>query len=132
MIVRTLLFLSAFASWAAAQPFGAGIKVGAPLTDALSVQSPNPLNYIADTNRFVVGPYVEIRLPASLAVEIDALYRSFSFSSTLGNTSASQWEFPILLKKKLLGGPIRPYLEGGVALSHLSVRDVTELNHRSN
>jgi opacity protein-like surface antigen len=42
------------------------------------------------------------------------------------------WEFPLLAKKSLFGGPIRPYIEGGVALSHLSVNDVLELNHRNN
>jgi hypothetical protein len=132
MIVRTLLFLLVVTGVAVAQPLSAGVKFGAPLTDAISVQSPNPLSYIADTNRFVIGPYVEVRLPASFAIEVDALYRSFSFSSLQNSASASNWEFPVLIKRKFLKGPVRPYLEGGVVLSHLSVKDVTEVNHRSN
>jgi hypothetical protein len=132
MMVKTFLFGFAFAGLAAAQPFSAGVKIGAPLTDALAVQSPNPLDYVANTDRFVVGPYIEVRLPAGFAVEVDALYRSFSFSSVPGGTSASQWEFPVLAKRRFLKGPVRPYLDGGLVLSHLSVKDVTELNHRSN
>src|SRR5579863_9567594 len=131
-MVKLLSFLLVLAGVVAAQPFVAGVKIGAPLTDALSVQSPNPFDYVANTGRYVVGPYVEVRLPAGFAVEVDALYRSFSFSSAQSSASASDWEFPLLAKRKFLKGPVRPYLEGGVVLSHLSVPDVTEVTHRSN
>jgi hypothetical protein len=125
-------FLCLLTGLAAAQPFTAGVKIGAPLTDALSIQSPNPLDYVTSTGRFLIGPYAEVRLPAGFAVEVDALYRSFSYNSTVDNVSATDWEFPILAKRKFLKGPVRPYVEGGVVLSHLSVKDVTELTHRSN
>jgi hypothetical protein len=117
---------------AAAQPVGAGLKVGALLTDAFSVGSFNPLRYISDTHRYVIGPFVDFRLPGRFGVEVDALYRSFEYSSTQGSVSAGFWEFPVLAKYKLLGGPVKPYIEGGLVLSHLSVKDVIELNHRSN
>jgi len=132
LMVKLLSFLILVAGTAAAQPFSAGVKIGAPLTDALSVQSPNPFDYVSSTGRFVIGPYAEVRLPAGFAVEVDALYRSFSFHSTQSSASPSQWEFPVLLKRRFLKGPVRPYMDGGVVLSHLSVKDVTELNHRSN
>jgi hypothetical protein len=132
MMLKLFSSLFILAGVAAAQPFIAGVKIGAPLTDALSVQSPNPLDYVASTGRFVVGPYVEVRLPAGFAVEVDALYRSFSYTSLQTSASASDWEFPLLAKRKFLKGPVRPYVEGGLVLSHLSVSDVTELNHRSN
>jgi len=132
LMIKALSFLILLAGPIAAQPFSAGVKFGAPLTDALSVQSPNPFNYVANTGRFVIGPYAEVRLPAGFAVEVDALYRSFSFNSSQSSASVSQWEFPVLVKRRFLRGPVRPYLDGGVVLSHLSVGDVTELNHRSN
>src|SRR5579862_9890748 len=124
LMVKLLSFLILVAGTAAAQPFSAGVKIGAPLTDALSVQSPNPFDYVSSTGRFVIGPYAEVRLPAGFAVEVDALYRSFSFHSTQSSASPSQWEFPVLLKRRFLKGPVRPYMDGGVVLSHL--------NHRSN
>ena len=131
-MMKLFCCLILLAGLVAAQPFSAGVKIGAPLTDALSVQSPNPFDYVTSTGRFVIGPYAEVRLPAGFAVEVDALYRSFSFTSTQGGASPSQWEFPFLLKHRFLKGPVRPYLDGGVILSHLSVSDVTQLNHRSN
>lgn len=118
---------------AAAQTFGAGVKFGVPLTDAISVQSPNPLDYVENTSRYVVGPFVEIRLPGRFSVEVDALYRSFGFTSLQNSASAGNWEFPFLAKYKLLGGPVRPYVEGGVLLSRLTgVKDIVELDHRVN
>lgn len=53
-----------------------------------------------------------------VAVEGDALYTKFNFntnnllSAVLGGTSNS-WEFPILVKYKFSGGPIRPYVGAG-------------------
>jgi opacity protein-like surface antigen len=131
-VMSKLLSFLLIAGAAAAQPFSAGVKIGAPLTDALSIQSPNPFDYVASTGRFVVGPYVEVRLPAGFAIEVDALYRSFSYSSTQNSASASTWEFPILAKRKFLKGPVRPYVDGGVAFSHLSISNVTNVNHSSN
>ncbi|MGH9558955.1 MAG: outer membrane beta-barrel protein [Bryobacteraceae bacterium] len=152
---KIILCTFVFAGIAAAQPLGLGVKVGVPLTDALTVESPNPFDYTASTNRYVIGPYGEIRLPGGFAVEIDALYRSYGFSSipiallpsggALGpifvnpsivpsrSVSVGSWEFPVLAKYRFFGGPIRPYIDGGVVLSRLTgVNDIVELNHRSN
>ena len=119
----------------AQSPFGFGLKAGVPLNDALSVTPSSVADYVENTNRYIIGPFVEFRLPAGFGVEIDALYRSYDFRKTLPvepTVSAGDWEFPVLAKKSLLRGPIQPYIEGGVALSHLSVRNVVELNHTNN
>src|ERR1700681_1150633 len=94
---------------AAAQPFGAGLKFGVPLNDAFTVKSPNPFDYIADTHRYVIGPFVEVRLPGGFAVELDALYRSFDFSSVQHSVSVGVWEFPLLAKYKFFKGPVKPF-----------------------
>ncbi len=141
------IFCGVFCGLAAAQPIGGGLKVGAPLTDALTaVQQPSVIDagtsvqqpgsgYSADTHRYVIGPYLDIHLPASFALEVDALYRSYSFTQTTpyvsAATSVSSWDFPVVLKYKMLHGPVRPYIEGGLAFNHLSVSDVPELLHRS-
>ena len=109
--------------------------MGVPFTDALSAQSSNTLQYVEDTHRYVIGPYVELRLPFKFSIEADALYRSYSFRestrSFTGSTSVGSWEIPVLAKYKLLAGPVRPYLEGGVVFSRLTgVPDVPELIHR--
>jgi len=134
----------------AAQPVSAGLKIGAPLTDALTAIETNGVGYTADTHRYVVGPYVEIHLPASFSLEVDALYRRYGFTQitsvpvapstnpffspagfNFADTSVSSWEFPVMLKYKMLKGPVRPYIEGGLVFSRLSVTNVPELLHRS-
>ena len=71
-----LLLLSSAAAFS--QPFGFGIKGGVPMTDFLSATSrPAGLSYIANTNRYVVGPMAELRLPFGFGIEVDALYRHY-------------------------------------------------------
>jgi hypothetical protein len=111
---------------ASAQPFGAGVKLGGTLTDALSYKVPGP-----GSKSFVVGPYVELRLPAGFSLEADALYTSGLYSSI--GQGGSTWQFPILAKYKFAKGILRPYLDGGVSFSHITdVPNIADLNHSSN
>lgn len=133
-IAFVLIFVSS-TGLLAESPFGFGLKAGVPLNDALSTTSGGAIDYFQSTHRFTIGPFGEFRLPSGFSVEIDALYRSYSFRQALPaapSVSTNAWEFPVLAKKSLFGGPIQPYVEGGVALSHLSVKDVAELNHSNN
>jgi opacity protein-like surface antigen len=113
---------------AAAQPFGVGLKLGTTLTDAVSsVESAS----IPNSHTFIWGPYVELRLPWGFSIEGDALYYPGLYSNAAGGGSV--WQFPILAKFKFLNGPVRPYIEGGPAYSHLSdVKTLPDLLHDSN
>src|SRR5579871_4609294 len=124
------LFLVGIAPLLAQSPFGFGLKAGVPLNDALSADPSASIPYVENTHRYVIGPFVEVRLPSRFSVEVDALYRSYDYRQTLAtradvaaSVSPGAWEFPVLARKALFGGPIQPYVEGGVALSHLSVSD---------
>jgi opacity protein-like surface antigen len=134
----SLLLVSLLASSTfilAQSPFGFGLKAGVPLNDALSTTPGGAVDYVQSTHRFTIGPFAEFRLPSGFSLEVDALYRSYSFRQDVpqaSSVSTNAWEFPVLAKKSLFGGPVRPYIEGGVALSHLSVKDVAELNHTNN
>lgn len=118
-----LLLLLGGTAWA--QPFSAGLKAGLPLTDFL-----NEVQGISstDTNRYLFGPEVELRLPFGLSVEFDALYRHFSYTNVLsaaGNAvtsvgSAGNWEFPLVAKYRFPSKIVRPYLETGIAWDTLS------------
>jgi opacity protein-like surface antigen len=132
-------FLSLFvltAGLALGQPVGFGLKVGAPLTDVLATAPGGAVQYISSTHRYTVGPFVELRLPGNLALEVDALYKSYEYQRVIpSNTgqSVSSWEFPVVGKYRLWSGPLRPYIEGGVAFSRITdLPDVVELNHRTN
>jgi hypothetical protein len=127
-------FLLILPAIACAQPFSAGIKVGVPLTDAASIlvqPSLGPETEV-DTNRYVIGPYGEVRLPGGFSIEVDALYRSFSYTQNTFSGSVGNWEFPVMAKYKLLkSGPVKPYIEGGLLLSHLTGSDLN-ITHASN
>ena len=120
--------LVVFSAAAAAQPVGAGVKLGTTLTDALAIV---PTFHLSNAHQLVVGPYVEVRLPLGFSVEADALYETSLFSSVY--TGGSSWQFPVLAKYKFFKGPVKPYVEGGVAFSHISdLAEIPALNHRSN
>jgi hypothetical protein len=133
---KTFLCLFVLASAAHAQPVIAGIKLGAPLTDAIHLSSSATLAAVtADTHHYVVGPFVEVKLPWKFSVEVDALYRSYEYQLAPGasNNSVGSWEFPVMAKRKLFSGPIKPYVEGGLVFSHLTgVKNAAELLHQAN
>ena len=98
---------------AGAQFLSVGLKAGVPLNDAFS----NDGFPGSDTKRYIIGPEVEVRLPFRLGVEFDALYRRYSVSGT----SASEWQFPILLKYHFKGVPlVHPFVDGGPVFNHVS------------
>src|SRR5436309_87001 len=98
-MLKTFSMLLVFAGLACAQPVGAGLKVGGLLTDALTVRNvPTLAAFTAEGHRYIVGPYVELRLPFQLAVEVDALYRNYDFMNAGVNSGVGSWEFPMLLK----------------------------------
>lgn len=130
----TWMCVSAFGQ-ESSSPIGLGVKGGVPLNDAFVVRQQNPVDYVADTHRYTFGPYVEVRLPAGFGVELDALYQTYEYRQVVPAPTIDQnshaWEFPLVLKKRFLPGPVKPYLEAGAAFSHLSVGDVRELNDRN-
>jgi hypothetical protein len=126
--MKTFLLVFVLGVVAAAQPIGAGVKVGGTLTDAV--------NYTllhTSTKSAIVGAYVEVRLPAKFAIEGDAIYQTDLGLVSPFPSSGSQWVFPILAKYRFSNGIVRPYLEGGLAFSHLSdVANIASLNHQAN
>jgi hypothetical protein len=75
-----------------------------------------------------VGGTAELRLPFSLAVEFDALYRHLHYTGsgnlvdvfTTSKTTAGNWEFPLLLKYRFHFPVVRPFVDGGVAWDTLT------------
>jgi hypothetical protein len=115
----TILFFAAIA--ARSQPVGAGVKAGLPLNSAFTLVG---AGFEADKPAYVAGPFVEIRLPASFAIEVAALYERprirYAFPSTglervTADVRASTWQFPLVVKYRLGGGTVRPFVLAGVA-----------------
>jgi hypothetical protein len=109
-----------------AQSLSFGVKGGVPFTDAVEGSFGNR----SGARRYTVGPMVEVGLPFSVAVEFNALYKRTGYSTSdnffsitsITQVRANSWEFPLLLKYYLRGHglPVRPYVEGGYVVRHLS------------
>jgi opacity protein-like surface antigen len=128
-MTKTLLLTFVFVGSALAQPIGFGVKGGWRLTDHFEGQAPQVESSSGD---YIIGPMVELRLPAGFAIEFDALYSRVNFSSlsATGGTFANlfdtgSWEFPLLLKYKFGGANVgvaaaRPYIAAGANFRRIS------------
>ncbi len=97
------------------QFFSVGVKAGVPLNEAYSDATSG--SFSATTNRFIVGPEAELRLPFHLGIEVDALYRHYR----LAGNGVNEWDFPILLKYHFKGVPLlHPYVDAGPVFNHVS------------
>jgi opacity protein-like surface antigen len=126
MRIPFLLLLGAIPVFS--QPISFGAKAGVPLTDFLStVQSPN-FGFNSTTNRYIIGPTVELHLPFGFGVEFDALYRHLNYTGTANlvdaitnsSTSSGAWEFPLQAKYRFRGKLVRPFVTAGIAWDTLS------------
>jgi len=125
---------------AIAQPVSFGVRAGVPLTNLLNASSalpqpgsPPSAPFTSTTNRYLIGPTIELRLPLGLGVEFDALYRHYNFSSPgfvtappviyIGEgaeqVEGGDWEFPLMAKYHFPSKPVRPYMGAGVAWDRL-------------
>jgi opacity protein-like surface antigen len=127
--MKLSLLLCAAAFTAAAQPISVGVKVGVPINDALDALKGNQSAYVSNTHRYLVGPTVQLNLPFRFSVEVDALYKRLGYefdqfagpgSPTTTRTVANSWEFPVLGKYAIIGGPLRPFVDAGANFRHIS------------
>jgi len=117
--VSAMIFALGLSSFPAfGQLFSVGVKAGVPINDAFVTSGQfDPGVLGSTTNRYIIGPQVELRLPFHLGVEADALYRHFVFAGS----GSSQWEFPILLKYHFKGIPLlHPFVDAGPTFNHVS------------
>jgi hypothetical protein len=111
---------------ARSQIFSFGVKAGVPLTTVYTPGFIPDGGSTASEQRFTIGPTAEVHLPFHLSLEVDALWRQSSFSAngahlpgTL-NSSVNDWQIPLLAKYEMLSGPVRPFIDGGVVIRHVS------------
>jgi hypothetical protein len=121
--MRLLLLFLATAALAYPQWLSFGVKGGVPVTDTFKVaRSPN-LSYLSKTDRWTLGPMLEVRLPFGIGIEANALYGRMSYESEseLGaaRTKANGFRFPFLLKKRFGEGSVKPYLGAGPTFERL-------------
>ena len=110
----------------AAAAYGQGISVGAiagvPFTNVESTTTINGISYLPKSPYFTVGGSFQLNLPYHLRLELDALVRpaSFKVSNLVGNTSATEWRFPVIVQYRLGAGKLfQPFLGVGASFEHL-------------
>ena len=128
MVLGVALVLFIVGNARAQLPLGFGVKGGVAVTDAFENNTFTYENRATATivvhnyspsKDYVVGPFIELRLPFGLGVEADALYRQLHFATIdTGSTSpyeirSTSWEFPILAKYRFKFPVARPYVDAG-------------------
>jgi len=92
---------------ARSQPFTLGASLGIPATRLRGAVDSSDIRYQSYTNRYLIGPTAERRLPLGLEARCSGTTASgaqerFLRASTLRtNGRSSQWEFPLLGKYRL-------------------------------
>lgn len=137
-MTKTLPLFLVTVSFASAGPLGGGIKLGLPLTDTFDIAGSANRFVTAKTKKYIVGPQVELRLPAGLAIEFNALYTRTDFSGVGGIAGsilnsvvdADSWEYPLLLKYTFGGAnagvaAVRPFVDAGASFRRRS--DLTSI-----
>jgi len=123
--MRKLVLLSILSVAAAsAQSLSVGVIGGAPFSDVVKSSVVNGLQSIPKSSNFTIGPALRVGLPAGLRLEVDALYRPYTFSltgrTTSADISANQWRFPVLMQYRFGTPIVKPFVEVGVSFDHLS------------
>jgi hypothetical protein len=145
MKMRSLaLAFSIVVAPAIAQHVSGGVKGGVALTDAFSDQTsfgPNDsIRLFSESKDYIVGPMVEVRLPFSLSVEFDALYRPLNITgiffctvcpSYTSSGTRKSWEFPLVGKFRLPTPLIKPTVEAGPSFRTLGSDPINKLQNLS-
>jgi hypothetical protein len=131
--VKKLFALVAFSAIpvCAQSIFSIGVVGGAPFTNVVSTVSENFLNVTTKSTNFTMGPSFQMNLPLNFRLEVDALYRPYSFTGTSGppqfpvnpaptTVSATEWTFPILAQYRFKFPLVKPFVEIGVSVDHLA------------
>lgn len=113
-----------------AEPFSIGVKGGIPINDFVNGTNTASGVLNSTTNRYIVGPELELNLPWGFGVEFDAMYRHYNFqgfgtSGEATRTSTGAWEFPLLAKWRVPIPVVHPFIDGGVSWDHLTGTGVT-------
>ena len=113
-------------------PVTLGFKIGVPVTDMFSASNSGipGSSYTSGVPRYTFGVTGEFRLPKQFRLEVDGLYKRAGFANSgpfaggtdlfYQSTSLNVWEVPVLIKRTITVGKIRPFVDVGASLRHIS------------
>jgi hypothetical protein len=114
------------ASFACAQSLSVGLLGGAPFSDIVNSGSVNinSTTFSPTSPHFTIGPAIQVNLPLSLRIEVDALYRPYGLTvsgpQVNQDLSGQQWRFPVLLQYRFHAPLVKPFVSAGFSYEHLS------------
>jgi outer membrane protein with beta-barrel domain len=120
---KRLILAAIVSSVPAMAQLSVGVKAGVPLNDVYVNAGQGQFPRFGTTDRYLIGPEVDLNLPFHLGVEADALYRRYR----LGGSGVNEWDFPILLKYRFSAIPVlHPFVDAGPIFNHVSeIQSVT-------
>lgn len=117
--MKFFLFLLLLAPSAAFSQISWGVRGGVPLTEALE-DFPGRFTFKNKPQYWVLGPTLEIRLPARLGITFDALYQRLKYEGPNGDQTGGEWTFPAMLRYRFGSGMFRPYVAGGGSFNKIT------------
>jgi hypothetical protein len=132
---------SLYAQNAESLPIDLGFKVGVPITNMFSASNTSEFNqtipgspFSSAVPRYEFGVSGGFHLYKGLRFEVDGIYKRGGFESVFANggsgfayspTTFNWWEIPGLIKTDVSLGHVRPFVDFGAALRHISTIDQT-------
>ena len=124
---KTVLLLLILGQGVVGQVFTVGVKGGIRTTGSFAGDLTD------ESKRYVVGPWIDLRLPVHFSVEADAFYQRLGYSAgylspvqdTWTRERVNAWEFPVLAKFHLPERRLRPFVGVGVAPRIMNGRDAS-------
>ena len=124
-------------------PVNLGFKIGIPVTDMFSASNTSAFGgqnqlsgspFSSAVPRYEFGVSGEFRLPKHLRFEVDGLFKRGGFDSALPfagatayrPTTFNAWEIPGLFKYNFSLGHMRPFVDFGASLRHISTLNETD------
>lgn len=110
---------------ASAQNLSFGIAAGGAPTDGFETINVPGVTYYSPSADYLAGATLEYRLPRSLSIEVDGIFRELHLAHSEGTRIGKQigvqtshqvvvtWEFPVLAKYRFHGDRLAPFIEAG-------------------
>jgi hypothetical protein len=139
-LIATVVYPMAQPELAFGQPVSVGVRGGWQLIDWYKALNAGPSGVGTDeSSKGAVGPFVSLKLPARLALQVEGLRRGYGFNRAAGrlgffNThdeAGTSWDIPALLiwRPPYQENGWQPYVGAGPALRYVNA-DWVEVSRR--
>jgi len=104
-------------SLSSAQTISFGLDAGIPLNDLASALP----GQVAATQRYTVGPAIQVGLTRRFALDVGFLYKRLDLGLRTEGTRAAvhRWELPLLARYEFSGRRLRPFVHAGVSFNRV-------------